>query len=156
MIVVTDAGPLIYRAGAGELQVLDDLFDAVIVPRVVYEEVTVAGAGRIGAAEVASATWLRVEEEASDPDLLTTLDAGEAAAIPLAERHHAMLLVDDAAARTAAQRRGIRIVGTLGVLLLAKRGGHLALVAPVLDRMSQLGMFVSAALRARILDAAGE
>ena len=156
MIVVTDAGPLIYLAGAGELQVLQDIFDAVIVPRVVYEEVTVAGAGRVGAAEVAGASWLRVEDEAPDQDLLAILDAGEAAAIPLAERYHAMLLVDDAAARAAAQGRGLQVVGTLGVLLLAKRGGHVPLVAPILERMARLGMYVSAELRERVLRAAGE
>lgn len=156
MIVVTDAGPLIYLAGAGELDILRHLFDAVVVPRVVFDEVTVAGAGRIGSAEVAAATWLRVEIEAPDPRLSATLDAGEASAIPLAERLHATLLVDDASARAVAQDRGIRIVGTLGVLLLAKRAGRVSLVAPILERMAALGMYVSADLRRRVLQAAGE
>ena len=156
MIVVTDAGPLIYLAGAGELDTLRYLFDAVVVPQVVFDEVTVAGAGRIGSEEVAAATWLRVEIEAPDPRLLAMLDAGEASAIPLAERLHAMLLVDDTSARAVAEDRGIRIVGTLGVLLLAKRAGHVSLVAPILERMAALGMYVSADLRRRVLQAAGE
>jgi predicted nucleic acid-binding protein len=46
-----------------------------------------------------------------------------AAAIPLAERLGAALLVDDGAARIVARERGLHVVGTLGVLLLAKQRG---------------------------------
>ena len=60
MIVVPDAGPLIYIAGAGQLDLLRLLYADVVVPRIVYEEVTVAGAGLTGSAEVLAAGWLRV------------------------------------------------------------------------------------------------
>jgi predicted nucleic acid-binding protein len=45
LIVVPDAGPLIYLAGAGQLELLRRLYVKVVVPRVVYEEVTIAGEG---------------------------------------------------------------------------------------------------------------
>ena len=51
MIVVSDAGPLIYLGGAGELDLLRKLYDEVVVPRVVYDEVVLAGAGLSGAQE---------------------------------------------------------------------------------------------------------
>jgi len=51
VIVVPDAGPLIYLAGAGKLDLLARLYDRVVVPLVVYEEIVVAGAGLVGAAE---------------------------------------------------------------------------------------------------------
>lgn len=156
MIVVTDAGPLIYLAGGGELGLLRLVYAEVVVPRLVYEEVTVAGAGLVGAAEVATAGWLRVVERAPDPGLLDELDAGEAAAIPLAEELGAVLLVDDGAARAVAAERGIVVVGSLGVLLAARRSGHLEAVEPVLDRMVALGMFVAPALRQRVIELAGE
>ncbi len=132
------------------------LYDRVVVPRIVFEEVTVAGEGLVGASEVASADWLEVIDRAADPDLLDALDAGEAAAIPLAEELGAVLLVDDGAARAVASERGIAVIGSLGVLLTAKRRGHLDAVAPVLDRMVALGMFVAPALRAHVLALAGE
>jgi predicted nucleic acid-binding protein len=47
-------------------------------------------------------------------------------------------------------------IGTLGVLLLAKEAGHVAEVAPILDRLVAQGMYVSAALRARVLRSANE
>lgn len=156
MIVVPDAGPLIYLAGAGQLHLLHRLYVRVVVPRVVHHEVVVAGAGLLGSAEVAQATWIEIADEHPDVGLLSLLDAGEAAAIPLAERLGAALLCDDADARSVARRRGLAVVGTLGVLVKAKREGALALVAPVIETMTNAGMFVAPRLLAEILVAAGE
>lgn len=44
MIVVPDAGPLIYLAGAGQLDLLRRLYVEVVVPRIVFEAVTITGA----------------------------------------------------------------------------------------------------------------
>ena len=156
MIVVPDAGPLIYLGGAGHLELLRLLYTEVVVPRIVVDEVVVAGVGLPGADAVAGAAWLKVEDAAPDPALLILLDAGEAAAIPLAVRLHATLLADDADARTVARERGLPVVGTLGVLLSAKRRHLLTEVAPIIERMEQLGMFVSVRLREEVLRIAGE
>ena len=129
MIVVPDAGPLIYLAGVGRLELLKTLFARVVVPKVVYDEVVVAGAGLLGAAEVAAAAWSEVEDADVEPSLAVLLDAGEAAAIPLAGRLGATLLCDDADARAIARQRGLAVVGTLGVLLRAKRAGHVEAIA---------------------------
>ncbi len=126
------------------------------MPRVVYDEVTVAGAGLTGSAEVAAATWIRLVDQVPDASLLGRLDAGEAAANPLAAALGAILLVDDGEARAVAGERGIPVIGSLGVLLGAKQRGNVAAVGPVLDRMVELGMFVSSTLRARVLLLAGE
>lgn len=156
MIVVPDAGPLIYLAGAGQLDLLQRLYVKVVVPRVVYEEVTIAGQGLTGSAEVATASWIQVVDRESDPALVPRLDRGEAAAIPLALELGAVLLVDDGAARQVATELGLSVIGSLGVLLAAKRAGHIDELAPVLDRMVELGMFASPTLRARVLTLAGE
>ena len=111
MIVVPDAGPLIYLAAAGKLEVLVQLYDRVVVPLVVYDEIVVAGAGLPGSTEVSAARWLEVEDFAPDPTLAGKLDRGEAAVIPLAERLGAMLLCDDARGRAEARRRGLPIIG---------------------------------------------
>lgn len=156
MIVVPDAGPLIYLAGAGHLSLLIRLFERVVVPRSVYDEVVIAGAGLMGSAEVAAATWLEVEDVVPDPGLAQTLDRGEAAAIPLAARLGATLLCDDAAGRAEAGRRGIPVIGTFGVLLQAKRGGLLEHIRPVIENMRAAGLYASEALVRELLVAAGE
>lgn len=156
MIVVPDAGPLIYLAGAGQLELLRALYARVVVPGIVRNEVVVAGAGFVGADEVAAATWIEIVEVAPDAGLLRDLDPNEAAAIPLAEGLHATLLCDDGAARAIARARGLSIVGTLGVLLRAKREGRVERVGPLIERITGLGLFVSDDLVDEILRAAGE
>lgn len=156
MTVVADAGPLIYLAGAGHLSLLPQLYDRVLAPRVVFDEIVVAGAGLLGAREVAAATWLVLEDAPPSPELLRALGRGEAAAIPLAERLRATLLCDDAAARATAKRRGLHVVGTLGVLLLAKNRRLLASVSAVIEAMRQHGYYVADALVREVLAAAGE
>lgn len=156
MTVVADAGPLIYLAGAGQLALLPQLYDRVMTPRLVFDEIVVAGAGLLGAREVAAATWLVLEDAPPSPELLRTLGRGEAAAIPLAERLQATMLCDDAAARVAARRRGLHVVGTLGVLLLAKDRRLLPSVGAVIEAMRDHGCYVADALVHEVLAAAGE
>jgi hypothetical protein len=156
VIVVPDAGPLIYLAGAGTLDLLARLYDRVVVPRAVYDEIVVSGAGLMGSAEVSGATWIEVEDVMPDPVLARTLDRGEAAAIPLAQRLGATLLCDDASGRAEARRRGVPVIGTLGVLCLAKERGFLDRVHPVIETMRAAGMYVSDTLVREVLAAAGE
>lgn len=156
MIVVPDAGPLIFLATAGQLDLLARLYDRVVVPNIVYDEVVVAGAGLPGAAQVAAAGWIEVEDVEPDAELIHSLDRGEAAAIPLAVRLGAALLCDDAEARTEARRRNLLVIGTLGVLLLAKDRGLLARIEPIVFSMRSAGMYVAEALLHEVLDAAGE
>lgn len=156
MIVVPDGGPLIYLAGAGQLELLRQLYDRVVVPRVVFDEVVVAGAGLTGSREVAASTWLVGEGVAPDPDLSATMDRGDAAAIPLAERLGATLLCHDAAGRAEARRRRLQVVGRLGVRLLAKNRGLLSQVRPIIEAMRGAGMYVATGLLSQILVPAEE
>jgi predicted nucleic acid-binding protein len=55
-----------------------------------------------------------------------------------------------------ARERGLVVIGTLGVLLVAKKKGLLVAIRPIVIRMEALGMFVSAQLREAVLAAAAE
>lgn len=60
----------------------------------------------------------------SDDALLTGIDEGEKAAIQLATSLHAdLLLMDDRKGVKAAERKGLVVTGTLGVLDLAAQRG---------------------------------
>lgn len=127
MIVVSDAGPLIYLGSVGRLALLRDLFGRVVVPGQVWNEVVGANVERPGSAETAAASWIDIRTPS--PSALTdrlseTLGTGEAAAIGLClELQADLLLCDDLEARRVASAEGIRIVGTLGVLVRSKRAG---------------------------------
>lgn len=113
-----------------------------------------------GSKEVAEAAWLDlVSVDAADVrfvELSADMDPGEAAAICVAEDLGALLLCDDGLARAMAKDRGLPVIGTLGVLLRAKRLGKLSLIQPVIARMIKAGMRVSPALLDLVLRQAEE
>ena len=85
------------------------------------------------------------------------IGAGESEAISLAiEVEARLLLLDDLAARRIALGLHLPIVGTLGLLLAAKRKGLLAAVKPCLDQLLSYEFRVSTGLYDRVLRDAGE
>lgn len=160
MIVVSDAGPLIYLGGVGQLPLLRDLFGRVVVPQQVWDEVVGAGTDLPGSAAVAAASWIDVRTPAPSSlteRLVRVLDEGEAAAIGLCHELKAdLLLCDDLEARRVAVAEGIRVVGTLGLLVRGKRVGLLNAVGPILTAMVALGLRVSPDLVDEMLRLAGE
>jgi predicted nucleic acid-binding protein len=161
MIVVSNSSPLVGRAAIGRLALLHDLYDTIIVPRAVHQEVVIQGHGRPGAAEVQSLDWIACRD-VDDPSVVialeSKLDRGEAEAIALAVELRAdLLLMDERLGRVEAARFGLRFVGILGVLIEAKARGLLDRIEPLLDELQDgAGFRISEALRARVLKAAGE
>jgi predicted nucleic acid-binding protein len=87
----------------------------------------------------------------------TSLGRGEGAAILLAKEVSAdRLLVDDRSARREAGRRKLPILGTVAVLLLAKKRGILPSVKRVLDGLRVCGTRIGDTLHSEALKAAGE
>ena len=80
---------------------------------------------------------------------------GDAVALALGSRARAVLL-DEKAGRRVAAELGLPVVGTLALLLRAKRHGLLASVAPVLEAMAVQGRYVGERLKDDVLRAAGE
>lgn len=147
-LVVTDTSPLIALERLGRLDLLPALYD-VLAPEAVAREFG------------SYPNWLRVvriSNRARRDALLSVLDLGEAEAITLAEEiARCSLLIDEARGRRVAQRLGLDVVGTLGVLVRAKRAGQLALVAPLIEELrSTHGFHVADAVVASALQEAGE
>ncbi len=157
--VVADSGPLIALALAGCLHLLRDLYGKVLVPDAVWREVTEGGQGRAGAAEIASASWLERTKLDRSPDRLlrAELGSGEAEAITLAADRKGLLIVDERQARRIAEiTYGLRVRGTVGTLVLAKRRKLVAEVRPILERMRTSGYFLSNALVEAACESVGE
>jgi predicted nucleic acid-binding protein len=131
-LVVADTGPLNYLVQIQAIEVLPKLFDQIIVPATVYEELAHADAPAPVRAFIAlKPAWLEVRpnpDRSADDAADSTLDEGERAAIALAASIGAdLILLDDRAGVAAAYRRGLVVTGTLGVLDLAARRGLLDL-----------------------------
>ena len=130
MRAVANSTPLIALALIDRLSLLPAVFDEVLVSRSVYEEVAVKGGKRPGAQEVRSADWLQVKEVSTAsalPAELIGLDTGELDTILLAREVNAdWVLMDERLGRRVAQALGLRVMGTLGLLLTAHYAGLLS------------------------------
>ncbi len=97
------------------------------------------------------------ERTGIDAALAAALDRGEASAIVLAELLHAdTLLIDEKKGRDIARRRGLRIQGTLGLLVVAKRAGVFGSLREILDDLAREGFRVNAQLVTEALRQVGE
>jgi uncharacterized protein len=103
--------------------------------------------------------WLRIEKP-SNPDLVSALklmvDDGEAEAIALALERKWRIVLDDLRARALAQRMGLKIIGTVGILIRAKRAGLLPWISPLLNELTAKGFRLSEELKREVLLLAGE
>lgn len=147
MIIVADTTPLSELAKIGRLELLRDIFGTVIIPQEVYDEVTVGNYP--AATQVPVASWIEVQpvgnvQMVQTIQAQTDLDLGECAAIVLAQELKAdQLLIDDLDARKIAKSKGLQLIGTVGVLLLAKENGLIFSVRDVMDELIANGMWIS-------------
>ncbi len=160
MKVISNSSPLINFATLGRFTLLRELYGTIVIPDAVYHEVVVAGQGQPGAAEVEQADWI-TREAVGNPTVIAALHElgrGEAEAVALAvENPGSLLILDERRGRLAAINLHVNIIGTLGVLLVAKRKGFLAALAPEIEKLQmQVGFRVRADLKAKVLQEAGE
>jgi uncharacterized protein len=160
MKVVSNSGPLINLAKVSQFVLLQDLFQRITIPPAVFEEVVIRGGGQPGAGETNTAQWItRGMLRRSDiADILAAeLDRGEAEAIALALQEKAdWLLIDERVGRRFAQRVGLKVKGTLGILLEGMRRGYIEDLQPLLDILVARGTWIAPATYAEVLKLAQE
>jgi hypothetical protein len=150
VIVVSDSSPLIALLSVDRIALLERLFSAVLIPPAVQDEVF--GSGRT----TAIPDFIRIESPNSETSvrfLMMSLHPGESEAITLAlEKRVNRIVLDDKQARETADRLGLRVIGTLGVLMLAKEKGHLSEIRPLMAQMmDRIGFRIAPAVLNRAL-----
>jgi uncharacterized protein len=101
--------------------------------------------------------WLTIVDAVMVDPSLPKLGAGEVAAISLALLLPARLIsLDERKARRIAVDWGLTVVGTLAVLVRAKRQGSISVVGPVITAMEAQGRYFGDALVQQVLKDAGE
>lgn len=138
-VVVADASPIHYLILIEQVDLLPKLFERVLIPVTVREEMLdpkTPAAVRQWIAH--SPAWLQVLPDPTplqDP-ILARLDRGERAAVQWAVALEArLILMDDRAGVLAAKRKGLLVTGTLGILDLAAERG-LVEIRAALERLT--------------------
>jgi predicted nucleic acid-binding protein len=163
MILVCNTGPLIALAKIDRLSLLQNLgLERILIPPMVQRELW----GKIGpesaAIEAALNNFIQVimlqNIDQHLENAVIDLDNGEKDAVILAAslQEEAVLLIDDQAGRKVARHLGLSVLGTAGLLLLAKRQGFVEDVSALMEEMRRQGYWLSEALVAQVRRLAGE
>jgi predicted nucleic acid-binding protein len=146
-LIVSDSACLIGLERIGRLEILPALFQSICIPPAVQREFGV------------TLPWLRVVAP-TDLALVLALgmlvDDGEAEAIALAHERAARVILDDRQARAVAQRMGVGVIGTVGVLVNARRQQIIPSLSVVLAELEHNGFFIGSRLKEEALRLVGE
>lgn len=157
--IVGDSSPLIALSIIQQLELLPKLYQRVVIPHKVWEEITINGAGLPGASAISQLDWLIIEKPAQEllSPLSILLDPGEAEAIALAmSLPESTVLLDDAQARRVAERFGVNRIGTLGILRRAKKAGLVDVIKPYILQLQKSGIYIRQSLVDAVLYDVGE
>lgn len=159
-MTVCNATPLLNFAVINRLDVLQATFGQIIIPKAVYDETTSLGfPGTQFVLQAITDGWLQVRSvSATALTIPSELDDGEKEAIALAlETNEQQILLDEREARQVARNLSLQVMGTLGIMLLAKNNQLIPQVRPLLDAMIDVAQYwVSATLYEQVLRQAGE
>jgi len=158
MIAVSDSSPLVCFAILGMLDVLDDIIEEIVVPSAVYEEISVPKKPYSEELKLfLKDRQIQVKNKIAVTLLGKEIDPGEAEAIVLAiEKNIEDILIDDPKGRKAARTHGLSPIGTIGVLLQAKKTGHIKQVKPLLDKLIKNRIRIGISLYQKTLEMAKE
>lgn len=156
---IVNTSPLVYLHRIGALEWLSKLFGEIWVPSAVVHELEEGQRRGYDVPKPSNYIWLRVVDPRAIPSEWLTLDLGpgEIAVIALGlENPNRIVLLDDARAREIAEAAGLKVWGTLKILLEAKSRGLTEKVEPLVKLLADTGMWISDDIRQRILTLAGE
>ncbi|MFN3420665.1 MAG: DUF3368 domain-containing protein [Armatimonadota bacterium] len=145
--VVANSTCLIGLERIDRLDILCELFEPIMIPPKVQEEFGKAF------------DWLVVikpRNTALVKVLSNIVDEGESEAIALASEQGCLLILDDRKARRWAKSLGLKVIGTAGLLVRAKRQGVLNEVKSILEALKQSNFHLHPSLEKEVLRLAGE
>lgn len=148
-VIISNTSCLIILSKIGELDLLHQMYDTVTITREVFMEFTDQLPG-----------WIKVQQpkdQYRQQLLEMQVDKGEASAIALAlETDQSIIILDDWKARKLAERLGLSVTGTLGVIVKAKKSGMIPSIIPYLDKIRETNFRISEELEQMALNEANE
>jgi predicted nucleic acid-binding protein len=148
-VIISDASCLIVLDNVDALELLKALYGSIYITPDILNEF-----------DRPIPDWILVRS-VIDQDKISLLeiqiDRGEASALALAmEIGECLVIIDDLKARKIADKLKIKMTGTLGVIIAAKRKGHLSSIKPILSKIRSTNFRLSADLENEALRLSGE
>lgn len=152
---VSNTGPLIIFYNCNFLWILRKLYGTIVIAEAVEKELTTKPEGQ----DIINNDWIKIERITNTNALRylqSILDQGEAETIILAEYHQAPVLIDERKGRNMARALKLKIQGTLGTLVQAKKKGLIPSVKGSIQILLQQGYYLDQKLIDEVLKAVDE
>lgn len=156
--IVSNTTPIISLLKTGKLEILKDLYGTISIPKEVYNEIE-AGKNKEFYTDLSIIDWIKIETIENEKSLsfFLDLDKGEAEAIVLAtEKEADLIILDETLGRFHAKHVGLKVTGTIGVLIKAKQLGFVTELKPLLLKLKTKSVWLSDAFIDEILQLAHE
>lgn len=158
MLVISDTTTITNLLKIDLLDIVKKIYQEILIPQAVYEELSKLPYQKT---IIDRAEWIKVKSIKNTSLVLKLkdrLDAGESEAIVLAlELKSDILIVDENAGRRVAKEFGLNIIGLLGILIGAKKRGHIKLVKPhMVNLVENHGFRISESVYNQVLKLAKE
>jgi len=155
---VINASPIILYARIGRLNVIERLAPRVIIPATVIEEIQ-AGIRKDGTVKDVTAWALQYQQP--DISIPTTVERwdlgqGESQVISFCLQGERWAVLDDRMARRCISAHGLKMIGSLGMILRARKLGLIDAARPWVYKLKDEGMYVEVSLVERALSALSE
>ncbi len=157
MIVFSNTTPFIALSSIQQLSLLPRLFSEVYVVYEVAEECQAGG--HIKVPPLQSLSWVKLVESTQPlkQTVLLELDKGEKHTLNMACHLKAdRVIIDEKIGRNMAEYLGLKVVGTLGILLTAKQNGWIGSFSQCVAQMQKQGVYYHPALVKRLAQYMGE
>ena len=157
MTVVSDTTCITNLMHIERLDILKSVFEQIIVPKQVYDELCVLPKQKT---ILETEKWIicqEIQDRTLYEQVINDLDRGEAEAIALAHSLSAdYLIIDERKGREIAESLGIKIIGLLGILVLAKQQNVISELKPLALDLISVGFHINPKLLARVLQSVQE
>ena len=128
MKILPDSSSIIALAKVGALELLERVFDRVVITREVEREITAGDFPEVAEIKKAMEKWMEVVEvQSGEYGEFESLGDGEKSILSYAKNNRDVLLIlDEAEARAVAKAEGFNFTGTIGLIVFACETGRIS------------------------------
>lgn len=156
--VVSNTTPIISLLKLSRLDILKELYSEISIPFAVFQEIE-AGRNKGYYQDLSKTDWIKIINVQDKQALkyFLDLDAGESEAIVLATELGAdLIIIDEKLGRFHAKHLDLKVTGTIGILIKAKKRGIIKDLKPLLYKLIEKNVWIREDLITEILKQAGE
>lgn len=154
-----NASPLIYLSKSRLLNLLEVAAGRLVIPRMVLNELSVKEAVDGCLQRVLNMPTIQIVEHIDIPPVIQEWDLGPGESSVLAYAYGnsgTVAVLDDLAARRCAESLGLPLLGTLGLVLRARKSGIIPSAFSAISQLKSNGMYLSDRVINQVLELVDE